>query len=231
MRLLVFEDGYKKVVTDLSKDFNSHKGVIRREDLVSGGVVSSSTGERVLVVEPSLFDLFSVLERGPQVITFKDAGYIILRANVPGSRVLEVGGGSGFLTCLLSLFAEEVVTYEKKRDNVKLIERNLRFFNKSKVVVRCADAYKELDEDGLFDVLIVDVNEPWRVPLSFVKQGGFVVFFVLNVEQLQRVKALKGLIVEEVCEIVKRDWRVDNISRPKSKMIAHTGFLVFCRKV
>ncbi|MBR9678638.1 MAG: tRNA methyltransferase [Nanoarchaeota archaeon] len=211
-------------------ELHTSEGQILRENLVSGKVTSSS-GAVFTVLKGSVSDLFDFFKRGPQVITLKDAGYILARSGVSkDSFVVDAGGGSGFLACFLGLHAGKVVTYELRKEFVSIIKKNVDLMSLSNVVIKNKDAYSDFDERD-FDVLTLDLLEPWLVPTHGLRVGGFLVAYCPTIQQVEKVKRIDGFVVEEVCEIIKRDWKVNNISRPKSKMIAHTGFLVFLRKL
>jgi tRNA (adenine57-N1/adenine58-N1)-methyltransferase len=130
----------------------------------------------------------------------------------------------------MALHAGKVVSYEIRKDFVRIIKHNAELLGLSNVTVKNQDAYLELEEEGV-DVLTVDLLEPWLVPTDCLRVGGYLVAYCPTINQVEKVKRVEGFVVEEVCELIKRDWREDKILRPKSKMIAHTGFLVFMRKL
>ena len=64
-----------------SDELNTSEGNILKKN-VKNGKVKSSTGAVFTVVKASVPDLYERMRRGPQVITLKDAGYILARAGV-----------------------------------------------------------------------------------------------------------------------------------------------------
>ena len=228
MKIAISPSGNKYLFK--GEELNTSEGQVLKKN-VKNNKVKSSSGAVFTVIEAAFPDLFEKLKRGPQVITLKDAAYILARTGInKNSFVVDAGGGSGFLACFLGLHAGRVVTYEVRKDFVKIIKSNVEFLGLDNVEVKNKDAYLDFEEEG-FDVLTLDLLEPWLVPTRGLKTGGFLVAYCPTVQQVEKIKTLKGFVVEEVCEMIRREWRKDKVSRPKSKMIAHTGFLVFLRKL
>ena len=228
MKIAISPEGNKYLFN--KDELQTSEGVILLKN-VKNNKVQSSSGSVFTVVEASVPDLFDRLKRGAQIITLKDAAYILGRAGVnKDSFVVDAGGGSGFLSCFLGLHAKKVVTYELRKDFAKIVQANIDFLGLKNVEVKNKDAYLDMDEEGV-DVMTLDLLEPWLVSTDGLKVGGYLVAYCPTINQVVKVKMLEGFVIEEVCEIIKRDWREDKIQRPKSKMIAHTGFLVFMRKL
>ena len=72
--------------------------------------------------------LLKKLKRGGPAITLpKDAGQIIAYTGIgKESKVLELGAGSGFMTVQLANVANEVVSYEKRKEFLELAESNVK---------------------------------------------------------------------------------------------------------
>ncbi|MCI4355512.1 MAG: hypothetical protein L3K06_09160, partial [Thermoplasmata archaeon] len=67
------------------------------------GTTLSWAGATYTLLRPSLTDLLGHLKRRAQIVTPKDAQYLLYLAGVaPGSRVAEAGAGSGALTIVLA---------------------------------------------------------------------------------------------------------------------------------
>src|SRR5439155_7965587 len=100
------------------------------------------------------------------------------------------------------------------------------------------DVYESVEERDL-DRLLLDVPEPWRsVPLlrESVRPGGIVFAHCPNVSQVQRfLDALReagGFGLFETLALLQRGWTVRGRSlRPSHRMVAHTGFLTFARRL
>ena len=223
----------------------SDRGVLRHDDVLGrpyGSRVRLSSGAEALILQPRLVDL---MERGfrrrSQVIYPKDHGLIVLELGIgPGSRVLEVGVGSGFTTAVLAHIVGpkgRVYSYEIRRDMAAVAERNLELAGlRDRVELKVRDARLGVDERGL-DAAVVDMPDPWAVlPVleESLRPGATAAFFTPAINQVARLlEALeaRGRWAEvRVAEVLRRDYepRPDAL-RPRTTMIAHTGYLVFAR--
>jgi tRNA (adenine57-N1/adenine58-N1)-methyltransferase catalytic subunit len=191
--------------------------------------------------EPTIEDIIMYgLTRETQIIFPKDGFYIPFKLNVKsGSRVLEAGTGSGALTYLFSHAVGPdgvVVSFEKEdrhfRNAKKNMERVLEWKN--------VDLHHEdiMDYEGAeFDAAFVDVREPWMYlekVRGLVKESGTVGMIVPTTNQVSDIlkEIHKGFGNVEVLEIMLRKYKtIAERVRPEDRMIGHTGFLIFGRKL
>lgn len=93
------KDRRYSVTLEAGKEFHSHAGLIRHDDVIGqpeGRYINSTRGGSYLVIRPTLSELILKMPRGAQVIYPKDLGPILMIADVfPGARVFESGVGSG----------------------------------------------------------------------------------------------------------------------------------------
>lgn len=228
----------KKFLVDNQKDFHSDQGLIKKENLKDSGLVKTHTGKKFFLFKPSFIDLFKKIKRGPQILTQKDIGYIIAKTGINKKSVcLDAGTGSGALTFSLSNISKKVYSYEIREDFYKLAQENKEFLQLKNVSLKNRDIYQGIDEEGL-DLITLDLPDPHKVlshAQKALKTGGFLVAYLPQVSQVSTfVKKLKktSFLQLETTELIKRNWHIDNQrSRPKSRMIAHTAFLTFARKI
>ena len=228
-----------------SGDTIAHDDLIGKED---GSLVTLSRGKRMVALLPTLGEYVLKMPRGAQVIYPKDLAMITIWADIyPGARVFEAGTGSGALTmALLRAVGErgEVVSYEAREDFARTAVKNIERYLGPVLnfTMRKQDAYEGIDSDretGLFDRIVLDLPEPWRVVPHAVKalrSGGVYLSYVPTVPQAQQtVEALQraavfGLI--ETFETLLRPWNIEGRSvRPAHRMVAHSGFITVARKV
>jgi tRNA (adenine57-N1/adenine58-N1)-methyltransferase len=226
-----------------NRDWHSADGVLSMKDVAAadyGGEVRTSLGLPLRLYEPGPHDLVKGVKRQTQIIYPKDIAYICLRLGAgPGRRILEAGSGSGALTLALSWFcgpSGEVHSCEAREEFHKLARRNLSWAGLGdNVTLHHRDIAEGFPVQGA-DALFLDVRTPWaylrHVPQA-LKSGAQLGFLLPTVEQVSEL--LRGLEKGpyddvEVCELLLRHWKplVDRL-RPDDRMIAHTGFLVFCR--
>ena len=226
-------------------DFQSHRGVIQHDDLIGkpwGSQVFSHTGAPFFLLQPSLADILNELPRTTQILYPKDIGYILIQMGVSqGQTVMEAGTGSGSMTIALAtaVGAEgRVVSYEQKEDVQNLARKNLeRVGLASRVDFKLRDIKEGFDETDA-DAFFLDVQNPYDyIPQvrAAIKPGGFFGTLIPTFNQVEKVLfALRTnhFAFVEVCELLLRYYKTNpSRLRPADRMVAHTGFLVFARKI
>jgi tRNA (adenine57-N1/adenine58-N1)-methyltransferase len=224
----------------------THRGCINHDDLLGqalGREIHSHLGYPFVILEPSTFDLVSQLKRTTQIMYPKDIGYILVKLNImPGCQVIEAGTGSGGLTLVLARAIGpngRLYSYEVRPDILNLARKNLEALGlMGNVKFELRDIAAGFDETGV-DALFLDVRRPWAyLPqvVEALKDGGF--FGAILPTTNQVVQLVDGLEAQrtfghiEVEEILVRPYKaVPARLRPMDRMIAHTGYLVFARKV
>ncbi|MBK6646721.1 MAG: tRNA (adenine-N1)-methyltransferase [Anaerolineales bacterium] len=226
-------------------DFQSHRGVIKHDDLIGkpwGSQVFSHTGAPFFLLQPSLADVLNELPRNTQILYPKDIGYILIQMGVSeGQTVLEAGTGSGSMTISLATAVGSpgrVVSYEHKPDTQNLARKNLeRIGLASRVDFKLRDIQQGFDETEA-DAFFLDVQNPYEYisqVRAALKPGGFFGSLMPTYNQVEKVLyALKqnNFAFVEVCELLLRYYKTNPARlRPTDRMVAHTGFLVFARKI
>ena len=224
---------------------HTHHGLIRHDDIIGqspGTKVTTHIGFPVVALRPSLYDVIMNLERISQIVYPKEIGYILLKLSVgPGSRIVEAGTGSGALTAAFAHAVRpsgRVYSYDVRDDMLCVATRNLTNAALMPwVELRqrdIADGFDEQDADALF----LDVREPWRYlqqVWNTLTEGGFFGAIVPTTNQVSDLIAGLGLAHFtdiEVCEILIRAYKaVPARLRPVDRMTAHTGYLVFARRL
>ncbi len=219
-----------------NKKFSTQFGEINLEKLIGkkfGTKIKSHLGEEFIAVEPSLPDFLRKIKRAPQIITLKDAGLIISSAGInKDSVVVEAGTGSAHLTIVLSKIAKKVYSYEIREDFYKIALENLKKLGITNVVLKNSDISKCKEKNA--DVFILDLGSPEKyieTARKALKPGGYLVVYSPVIEQVQRID-LRGFAQIKTFECILREWETgENKTRPKTRMLGHTAFLTFARKV
>jgi tRNA (adenine57-N1/adenine58-N1)-methyltransferase len=225
-----------------------HSGAIEHDALIGrqeGTVVTTQLGARLLAVRPTFAEQVTGRQRQAQPIYPKDLGAILVAADIhPGARVLEAGTGTGALTLavLRSVGPEGVVvSYEQREDFLqaatKAITDTLGGLPPN-LVLKLGDVYLGVEERDM-DRVLLDLPEPWQaLPAvrSALRPGGIVFAHCPNVSQVQRffeaLREARGFGMLEAFELLQRGWTVRGRSlRPSHRMVAHTGFLCFARRI
>jgi tRNA (adenine57-N1/adenine58-N1)-methyltransferase len=225
--------------------FETHRGVIQHDDLIGkpwGTQVFSHLGSPFFLLQPSLADLLIDLPRTTQILYPKDIGFILVTMGVgPGQTVLEAGTGSGSMTTALAYAigpTGRVISYEVKPDAQNLARKNLtRFGLDSRVDFKLRDIQLGFDETDV-DSFFLDVPNPYDYIAQIraaLKSGGFLSCLVPTFNQVEKtLHALhqNNFAFVEVCEILLRYYQaIPNRIRPTDRMVAHTGFLIFARRI
>ena len=251
---LIDKKGRPYAVTLKAGEIFHHSGnLIPHDDIIEkpdGTVVQFSNGKLMVAVHPTLAEYTLKMPRGAQVIYPKDLAVIPMWADIyPGARVFEAGVGSGALTmALLRAVGDRgcVVSYEMRKDFAATATKNIeRFLGKvPNHFLKIQDVYEgieigEGDSSWLFDRVVLDLPEPWRVvphAARALRSGGLYLSYVPTVPQvMQTVQALEQSRVFAMVqnfETLLRTWNIKGRSvRPDHRMVAHSGFITVARKV
>lgn len=243
--ILLF-DGEKKYFLELKpKIFSTRFDSLDLASLIGrdyGDKVLGKKGSLFFILKPTIYDFIKNIERQTQIIYPKDVGYILLKLGVgPGKKVLECGTGSGALTLALAYAVGEegrVITYEKEGRFFQLAKRNLeRFGLAHRVELKLKEVVDSFDETEV-DALFLDVREPWfllKPAWDALKPGHPLGILVPTTNQVsQALTHLLSLPFKdvEVLEILVRRYKPNpERLRPEDRMVAHTGYLIFAKKV
>ena len=238
---------HKHFIFTLATDgeMQTHRGVLKHNDLIGlsyGTQVFSHMGAPFFLLQPSLADLLNELPRNTQILYPKDIGFIIVTMSIgPGQRVIEAGTGSGSMTIALAHAVGpdgKVISYEHRQDFQNLARKNLtRVGLESRVDFKLRDIAEGLDETDA-DAFFLDVQNPYDYigqVRAALKPGGYFCALIPTVNQVEKVllalRAQRFAFIE-VCEMLLRYYKPEPTRfRPTDRMVAHTGFLVFARRI
>lgn len=233
-------------------ELHTHHGVLRDADLVGqpdGSVVANSGGHEYLALRPLLRDFVMSMPRGAAIVYPKDAAQILAEADIfPGATVVEAGVGSGALSLWLlrAIGAKgRLVSFERRDDFAAVARANVETFigavpeNWDVVVGDLAEQLGDAVAPASVDRVVLDMLAPWDcidAVADALTPGGVVVCYVATATQLSRVAEyirVTGLFTEpDANETMVRGWHVEGLAvRPDHRMVAHTGFLVWARRL
>ena len=228
--------------------FSIHSGAVAHDDMIGrpeGVIVATQRGARLLAVRPTFAEQVTGRRRQAQPIYPKDLGAILVGADVfPGARVLEAGTGTAALTIALVRAvgpSGHVVSYELREEFLDLARRavvDTLGAMPPNLELKHGDIYAGVEETGM-DRVLLDLAEPWQAVATVraaLRPGGIVFAHCPNVSQVQRffdcLREVRGFGLMEVFELLQRGWTVRGRSmRPSHRMVAHTGFLCFARRL
>ncbi|HSF82216.1 MAG TPA: methyltransferase domain-containing protein, partial [Anaerolineales bacterium] len=168
--------------------------------------------------------------------------YIIVSLGIgPGTTVIEAGTGSGALTTAFAWAVGtqgRVYSYEIRQDIQNLAQKNLdRLGLLPRVELKLKDVSEGFDEKNV-DVVFLDLPNPYDyIPQAkeALMPGGFFGALLPTVNQVERLLQalhLNKFAFVDVCELMLRFYKPNPIRlRPTDRMVAHTGYLIFARKI
>jgi len=183
------------------------------------------------------------MSRKTQIIYPEDASLILLYSGIgPGSVVIEAGTGSGALTCILGNFVRptgHVYSYDIREKSLRRARKNVLKAKLQEVVsIQEGNILISDLEHKNVDSIILDMPQPWEAiekVKHYLKLSGVLVSFSPTIEQVKKTTfSLRkhGFIDVNSCELIKRTLQVkENATRPEVRMIGHTGYITFGRKI
>jgi tRNA (adenine57-N1/adenine58-N1)-methyltransferase len=225
-------------------EFHSHAGFVAHRDVIGhqeGIVLDSTKGAKYIVLRPTLEDFVVEMPRGAQVIYPKDLAPICMLADIfPGARVFETGIGSGALSMTMLRWGASITGYELREDFLNRATANVRSFLGEEALsaynVSLGDSYEAMP-DAMFDRVVLDLPEPWRVvphAQEHLERGGILVAYTPSITQAAQVREVLGKqwVDQRTLEVLHRTWHIEgNAVRPDHRMVAHTAFLTVARFV
>jgi tRNA (adenine57-N1/adenine58-N1)-methyltransferase len=245
--VLLFHTSRKKWLTKVTpnKKMHTHLGIIDVGATIGmeyGSVIRTTEGKVVFLIEPTIHDFIMKSERRTQIVYPKDLGFIAARTGMKnGSKVLEIGTGSGATaTFFASIIKPEghVYTFDVNSDFMEIAKRNLEKAGVAQyVTMNHHDPHQGVDVRDA-DVAIVDLGDPWTVldvVYDALKGSGAFVAICPTANQIEKTATeLKksGFVDVETVELLIRQMEArEGMTRPSMRMIGHTTYLVFARKV
>ena len=232
------------------ESFHTHRGIIEYNEIIGkpfGSVIFSkpheSQGYKFYVLKPLPSDYVVYMSRKTQIIYPEDAGLILIYSGIgPGSILIEAGTGSGALTCILGNFVRpngHVYSYDIREKSLNRARKNVESAKLQDVVsIHQGDILNsELDHSNV-DSVVLDMPQPWEaieMVKKYLKLSGVLVSFSPTIEQVKKTTfslRRNGFIEINSYELMKRTLQVkENATRPEARMIGHTGYITFGRKI
>jgi tRNA (adenine57-N1/adenine58-N1)-methyltransferase len=230
--------------------FHSDKGFIDYDDIIGkpyGSCVFSkpyeSKGYKFFVLKPLPSDYVVHMSRKTQIIYPEDAGLILIYSGIgPGSHVLEAGCGSGALSCILGNFVQpngHVYSYDISEKSLKQAKKNvIKAALEGVITIQKGDILNDDLNHQNIDSIVLDMPQPWEAiekVKHYLKLSGTLVSFSPTIEQIKKTTLVlreQGFFEINTYELIKRKMQVkENATRPEVRMIGHTGYITFGRKI
>ncbi len=199
-------------------------------------------GQEYRVVPPLWTDPYQTLRRGPQTIIPGTIALIVHAAGIgPGSRVLEAGTGSGFLTLAMAALVGDggrVTSHDVSPAAREIARENLERAGLLSRVDILGDPVERTGARGM-DAVVLDLPEPWAALDAShlaLRPGGALVIYVPTTTQMERtMRAFDGrFTAPSGQEAIQRAWVLSKGGeglRPSFEGPAHGGFLISARRM
>ena len=236
MKMILDERG-KKYVLKPGEDFQSDLGIVSAEVLDNAGIgdeVKSHLDHTFKIVKPNINDFIDVMDRRCSILLKKDIGLVLAHTGLgAGSRVVDAGTGAGAIALNFGNVVGsegEVFTYEIREDFAEVAQIE-------NIHVKNQNIKDGIDENNL-DLIFLDLPKPFEIfeeVQESLNVGGWLAVYAPYIDQAEisyRIAKKLGFYDIEIIEILERGLEVRTQGvRPKTRMVGHSGYLVFARKL
>jgi tRNA (adenine57-N1/adenine58-N1)-methyltransferase len=243
MKMILDERG-KKYVLKPGEEFQSDLGIIKADVLDNaevGDEVKSHLDHTFKIMKPNINDFIDIMDRRCSILLKKDIGLVLAHTGLgAGSRVVDAGTGAGAIALNFgNVVGSEghVYTYEIREDFAEVAKKNIDNFGIENVTVKNQNIKDGIDEDNI-DLVFLDLPKPFEIfeeVWDSLNVGGWVAVYAPYIDQAKlsyRVANKLGFYDIEIIELLERGLEIRQQGvRPKTRMVGHSGYLLFARKL
>lgn len=243
MKMILDERG-KKYILKPGVEFQSDLGIVKADVLDSaqiGDEVKSHLDHTFKIVKPNINDFIDLMDRRCSILIKKDIGQVLAHTGLgAGSRVVDAGTGAGAIALNFGNVVGEtgrVYTYEIREDFAEVAKKNIDNFGITNIEVKNRNIKDGIDEDNI-DLIFLDLPKPYEIfedVMDSLNVGGWLAVYAPYIDQAEtayRVAKKLGFYDIEIIELLERGLEVRTQGvRPKTRMVGHSGYLVFARKL
>lgn len=243
MKMILDERG-KKYVLKPGEEFQSDLGIIKSDVLDSaqvGDEVKSHLDHTFKIMKPNINDFIDIMDRRCSILIQKDIGQVLAHTGLgAGSRVVDAGTGAGAIALNFGNVVGpdgEVFTYEIREDFSEVARKNIERFGITNITVKNKDIKEGIDEDNI-DLIFLDLPKPFEIfeeVHESLNLGGWLVVYAPYIDQAEtsyRIAKKLGFYNIDIIETLERGLEVRPQGiRPKTRMVGHSGYLMFARKL
>lgn len=243
MKMILDERG-KKYILKPGAEFQSDLGIVKADVLDNaqiGDEVKSHLDHSFKIVKPNVNDFIDLMERRCSILIKKDIGQVLAHTGLgAGSRVVDAGTGAGAIALHFGNVVGlqgKIFTYEIREDFAEVARRNIDNFGITNIEVKNKNIKEGIDEDNI-DLIFLDLPKPFEIfeeVMESLNVGGWLAVYAPYIDQAEtsyRVAKKLGFYDIEIIETLERGLEVRTQGvRPKTRMVGHSGYLLFARKL
>ena len=214
---------------------------IRWDNAQIGDEVKSHLDHSFKIVKPNVNDFIDLMERRCSILIKKDIGQVLAHTGLgAGSRVVDAGTGAGAIALHFGNVVGlegKVFTYEVREDFAEVARRNIDNFGITNIEVKNKNIKEGIDENNI-DLIFLDLPKPFEIfeeVMESLNVGGWLAVYAPYIDQAEtsyRVAKKLGFYDIEIIETLERGLEVRTQGvRPKTRMVGHSGYLLFARKL
>lgn len=243
MKMILDERG-KKYILKPGAEFQSDLGIVKADVLDNaqiGDEVKSHLDHSFKIVKPNVNDFIDLMERRCSILIKKDIGQVLAHTGLgAGARVVDAGTGAGAIALHFGNVVGlqgKVFTYEIREDFAEVAHRNIDNFGITNIEVKNKNIKEGIDENNI-DLIFLDLPKPFEIfeeVMESLNVGGWLAVYAPYIDQAEtsyRVAKKLGFYDIEIIETLERGLEVRTQGvRPKTRMVGHSGYLLFARKL
>ena len=243
MKMILDERG-KKYILKPGAEFQSDLGIVKADVLDNaqiGDEVKSHLDHSFKIVKPNVNDFIDLMERRCSILIKKDIGQVLAHTGLgAGARVVDAGTGAGAIALHFGNVVGlqgKVFTYEIREDFAEVAHRHIDNFGITNIEVKNKNIKEGIDENNI-DLIFLDLPKPFEIfeeVMESLNVGGWLAVYAPYIDQAEtsyRVAKKLGFYDIEIIETLERGLEVRTQGvRPKTRMVGHSGYLLFARKL
>ncbi|HYF99423.1 MAG TPA: methyltransferase domain-containing protein [Candidatus Saccharimonadales bacterium] len=245
--VLYFYNSDKKwlIRVEKEKKLHTHIGIVDVSASIGreyGSSIITNKDKRVFLLPPNTYDFVMKSQRTTQIVYPKDYGYIAARTGLKnGSQVLEIGTGSAALSTFLASIVMpngHVHTFDVNEDFMSIAKKNLEKSGMNLYVTQHKFEPDIISQLHDIDLVIIDLGDPWNyldIVHPVMKSGASIACICPTMNQLEMLSShlFRGGFIDSDCveTFIRKIEAREGKTRPSMRMIGHTTYLGFARKV
>jgi tRNA (adenine57-N1/adenine58-N1)-methyltransferase len=243
LKIILDERGKKYLLTE-DIEFQSDLGIIKKEDMENASVgdeLKTHLDHIFKVIKPNVNDFIDLMNRRCSILIKKDIGIVLSYSGLgSGDTVVDAGTGAGAIALHFANVVGDtgkVYSYEIREDFTKIAKDNISSFGLNNIEIKNKNIKEGIDEKDV-DLIFLDLPKPYEIfedVYDSLKLGGSLAVYAPYIDQAEiayRIAKKLNFYNLEFIEILERNMEVRPQGvRPKTRMVGHSGYLVFARKL